>query len=209
MKVTKKGSRIIHVETNQGRLQFSCGNKKVSSNTLLFSLPAGSEGSCIMSCPSCYARKMEKLYPNVYNARNNNFQIIKKDLDLLKESVIHIMEKYSSKFSLIRIHEGGDFYSQNYASTWDEIARIVWREYGVRTYSHTKTDVEVNNIHLVSGFVDNENGIINYGDYKWVRETARKYNIPICPITRGFKELKCGDGCTICMENNRVLFVKH
>lgn len=203
----KKNGRTIHVETKEGRLQFACGNTKVSRNTLLFSLPAGSSGSCVTDCPKCYAKKMERVFPNVYRARYNNFQIVNKDLNLLKEAVLGIIDKYNHKLKHIRIHEGGDFYSQEYASTWDDIASIVWRGFNIITYTHTKTNVDVNNIHIVSGFI--EGNTINYGSYEWVREMSRKHNVPICPITRGFKEIKCGDGCNICLENNRVLFVKH
>ena len=207
MKIAKKGSRIIHVETSEGRLQFSCGNKKVSSNTLLFSLPAGTDGSCVMDCPNCYARKMEKLYPNVHRSRYNNFQIVQNNIELFKESVMRVIEKYSHQIKLVRIHEGGDFFSQEYGNAWDEVALFIWRGFGVRTYTHTKTNVVVNNIHTVSGFVDENT--INYGSFNWVKEMSRRYNIPICPITRGMKEIKCGNGCQICIENNRVLFVKH
>lgn len=207
MKIRSGGSRLIYADTAEGVLQFARGNMKVSSNTLLFSLPAGTNGTCITDCPGCYAKKFEKLYPNVLKARTRNFNIINKDLTLLEDAVYGILSKYENKISLIRIHEGGDFYSQDYADIWDRIAQNAWTHYGVRTYTHTKTNVNLEHVHTVSGFIYDD--VVNYGSYEWVREMSRKYNVPICPVTRGYKEIKCGDGCTICMENSYVLFVKH
>lgn len=113
-------------------MYFSTKNKKLVPNDsieyAIWSLPA------VATCPqstelcrkSCYALKAERLYPSVKQSRWTNYDDSRKtnfigrvieylDMRLAKKS--HI-----GKTLIVRIHESGDFYSQDYYDMWDYIA---------------------------------------------------------------------------------------
>lgn len=113
-------------------IYISKGNKKLTPNTkvkyMIFNLPA------VKTCPfrtsacesACYARKAEKCYPSVLPARERNFNAS------LHESFVAEMVEYienmlkSPSYSkanhvIFRIHESGDFYSQEYVNKWKMI----------------------------------------------------------------------------------------
>lgn len=95
---------------------------------LIFSLPAR---EC---CPYatdlckkiCYGRNAQELFKRVYECRKRNYE------ESLKESFTQDMikiinynlnrKKYKDKIILFRIHETGDFYSQEYTDKWFNIA---------------------------------------------------------------------------------------
>lgn len=108
------------------------GNKKLVNNErvrfMIWNLPA------VETCPfrtglceaSCYARKAERVYPQVLPARQANYQeTLSPDF---VENMIYTIEKllnskaYAGKLAVFRIHESGDFYSLAYAKKWVDIA---------------------------------------------------------------------------------------
>lgn len=109
------------------------GNKKLrnTENTrfIIWNLPA------VKTCPfrtphcekSCYARKAERVYPQVLPSRERNFEA-SKSADFVP-NMIHTIEtelnkkKYTGKQVVFRIHESGDFYNLEYTRKWVEIAR--------------------------------------------------------------------------------------
>src|SRR6056297_161467 len=103
------------------------GNSKLSKSVLIWNLPA------IKTCPNCgrckdtcYARKAEKLYPQVLPCRERNLESTKHPL-FIDNMVIAICKaqvnakKYKPKS--VRIHESGDFYNMKYFFDWLEIAK--------------------------------------------------------------------------------------
>lgn len=109
------------------------GNKKLRNTDalrfIIWNLPA------VKTCPyrtphcekSCYARKAERVYPQVLPARELNYsQSLEPDF---AENMIYTIEtelsrkKYAGKKVVFRIHESGDFYSLEYARKWVKIAR--------------------------------------------------------------------------------------
>jgi len=98
----------------------SQGNRRMKIPT--FSLPAEK------TCPSattlckkhCYAKKAERVYPNVLPSRERNLMDSKKDSFVYKMS--DIIKKRTSPY--IRIHESGDFYNQIYLDKWFRICRL-------------------------------------------------------------------------------------
>jgi len=96
----------------------SPGNLRMKIPT--FSIPSG------ITCPNstklceqfCYAKKAEKLYPNVLPSRKRNYNETH-DWKFVKETVKWILDKKPEYF---RIHESGDFYSQEYLDEWMFIA---------------------------------------------------------------------------------------
>jgi hypothetical protein len=99
-------------------MYISKGNKKV--NAAIFNLPCRKTCRKGLACHKfCYAAKAERLYPNVKPCREKNLRaskgvtFVSRMIDLIK----------SQKNKYFRIHESGDFYSQEYILKWYEICR--------------------------------------------------------------------------------------
>lgn len=108
-------------------------NKKLVPNKdtkfLIWSLPA------IKTCPNacdackywCYAVKSEKAYPGCLPCRERNLKASMQDnfVDLMtayiRGAAGHYLYK-AAKRIVVRIHESGDFYSQDYYNKWVQIA---------------------------------------------------------------------------------------
>jgi len=99
----------------------SRGNKKLPSSTAIFNLPAG------RTCPNstaqcrkfCYARKAERIYPAVLPFRMRNWDLTK------QETFVALVSSELSRartITTVRIHESGDFYSEDYFKKWIRIA---------------------------------------------------------------------------------------
>ena len=102
-------------------IKLSTGNRKTGQGLWIFSLPAQSTciGSTTMCRKRCYAMKAQRIYPNVRNSREQNLQ------ETFKDSFVNDLTKAinTNKFiTYFRIHEAGDFYSQEYLDKWIEIA---------------------------------------------------------------------------------------
>ena len=205
MRLLKKGN-YIKAETTHGTLTFSLGNRKLASNILIFNLLAGTKGSCIVDCPGCYSKKAERLYPGVAKAREENFRIVKEDPDIISQAVPAIVAKYKKHISTIRIHESGDMFSQEYAQAWDVTAGQLRIEYGIKTYTYTKTDIRLYNVNVVESILPT--GEFNFGRKVWVEEKAQELNAPVCPATKE-KDITCGKDCILCIDHKTVLFVAH
>ena len=100
----------------------SQGNQKVL-NTRIFNLP------CRVTCPGatefckgkCYARKAENLYPETRISRAKNLEDA-----MSPDFVVRLtekMNKFVKPVKYFRIHESGDFYSQEYLDSWIAICR--------------------------------------------------------------------------------------
>lgn len=109
----------------------SNGNKKLVSNDetrfIVWNLPART------TCPYrtahcsqfCYAVKAEKAYPTVYPARKRNFEESRKPdfVERMLYTILKTRMHSKAKRVIVRIHESGDFYNQEYTNAWLEIAR--------------------------------------------------------------------------------------
>ena len=133
--------KTMNVNTN--------GNRKLQNTDtiryMIWNLPA------VKTCPfrtemcekSCYARKAERIYPQVLPAREKNYS------DSLEnefvENMIYTIEKYlnskafSGKKCVFRIHESGDFYSVEYAEKWVEIAKHFTNDDRIVFLAYTKS----------------------------------------------------------------------
>lgn len=117
--------KILNVNAN--------GNRKLrnTENTrfIIWNLPA------VKTCPfrtamcekSCYARKAERIYPQVLPAREQNY-IESLSRDFVPNMIYTIetelnKKKYIGKTCVFRIHESGDFYNLEYTQKWIEIAK--------------------------------------------------------------------------------------
>ena len=87
-----------------------------------FSLPS------TITCPDatklcqkyCYAKKAERIYPKTLPSRKRNYEE-SKSMQFIVDVTKHIL---NNKYKYFRIHESGDFYSQEYFDKWCWIAQI-------------------------------------------------------------------------------------
>jgi hypothetical protein len=107
---------------------------------LIFNLPA------VLTCPGrsglceskCYARKAEVMYPAVAPYRERNLKFSRNPA-FVPDTVNFLINKVKTArkaITTVRIHESGDFYSQEYLLSWFEIAR---RVPGLQFYAYTKS----------------------------------------------------------------------
>jgi hypothetical protein len=113
-------------------MYISSGNRKMSIPT--WSLPAKKTcpGSTRQCRKACYACKAEKMYKGVYPCRNENY------LDSKREDFVDLMVAMigKKKSDLFRIHESGDWYSQEYLDKWFDICKALPK---VRFLAFTKS----------------------------------------------------------------------
>mgnify|MGYP000371503187 CR=1 FL=1 len=86
----------------------------------------------------CYAASTELIYPNVQNSRWRNFDLLQKfkgDVKGMAELIEKSLEYAGKNFSLFRIHESGDFFSQEYFDAWLEVAK---NNPNIKFYTYTK-----------------------------------------------------------------------
>lgn len=121
-------------------ISLSDGNSKLVKTNgqgeykiLSFGLPADYDavlmGERINTCPGaqacrgvCYAKQGRYMMPNVYNARMNNLRA-----SVLPGFVDNVVAEIKRRrtYNTIRIHDSGDFYSQEYYNRWCDIARAL------------------------------------------------------------------------------------
>lgn len=190
------------------------GNKKLSKKTVIWSIPA------IKTCPhctqcasTCYARKAERLYPQVLPCREQNLIDSKKatftiDMTVYLSQIIVNAKKY--KPDTVRIHESGDFYSREYAWKWIKIARNFPE---LQFYSYTKAPENIpwdnlpKNMNIILSILPD--GELNFGTHETVNKLAKKYRAKICPYGRAKKPVICGENCKACQNRKYVVFDKH
>ncbi len=202
-----RGVPIEQIPTEDLWVAMMRGNTKLAKNIKTFNLPAG--GSCpnMKECyKDCYAKKAEKMRPVVRISRERNFRLAKENTQLLKKRILQHLEKGD----VVRIHESGDFFSQEYLDMWYEIAK---ERPDVMFYTYSKTEhlwdwskiKRLPNFNLVSSIVG---GKINFGPEEEIKIRAQELGVPICPCRKGNK-VKCGIDCKICWTKPYVLFIKH
>jgi hypothetical protein len=125
-----------------------------------------------------------------------------------------ILEILTSKFKFVRVHESGEFYSQEYVNKWYEIAKHCPN---VTFYAYTKRlgEFDFKNLKSLQNFVLHNSlyeNVINYG--KNITPTATALGGFVCPLTlQKDWHGKCGDECTWCMqkcnEGTPIFFEQH
>ena len=130
-------------------LKISKGNKKLPKTTGVISLPAGLTCPGANSCKAfvtikgekrilnrgneslftCFAASEELRYPNVYNSRRYNYNLInsyvvKRDIDGLSNLINDSLLANKKNINKFRIHESGDFYNPLYLEAWLNVAKF-------------------------------------------------------------------------------------
>ena len=173
------------------KLKFSKGNKKLSKDTLVYSHPAGITCPGANSCKAfvtlkddkrilnrgseslftCFAAGEELRYPNVYNARRYNYEVIKSyvlnsDLIGLTELINWNIQINKKNISKVRIHESGDFDNLLYLQAWLNVAKL---NPGIKFYCYSKSlnlFLEVllpNNFYMVASYGGRYDHLIDLG----------------------------------------------
>lgn len=184
-------------------LTVSKGNLKLDDFIVIFNLPS------IITCPNCskcastcYASKAEVRYPKVKACRQLNFALSQKDSFV--EDMVKLLIKTKTK--VVRIHESGDFYSQEYADKWTNIALQLPE---VQFYAYTKSPYRPcsDNINIVESILPD--GSLNYGPVEVIVPKAKQFGAYVCPCKPGDRHKLCGSICTVCRTNPFVVFVQH
>lgn len=205
--MTKVEKKLFH---------FGRGNHKLSSKQLIWSLPRGKTcigaGSCLHWC---YEIKIEKRFPNARKSRERNLAFAKSK-EFVPKIIAYIRK---SKKKIVRIHESGDYFSQEYFDKWRSIAEKLPN---VQFYSFTKSF----QLDLWTNLPKNFVVIQSYGsryDKKidTSKNTARviesekelKENEFLCPYHDKAHFKKCGETCSYCFDKihkvKHIAFLKH
>ena len=100
----------------------------------------------------CFAASAEAVYPSLRNMVWYNFELIKK---ALKQGVWQcadlIQNSLPKKFDVVRVHVGGDYFSEKYLQAWIEVAK--WNPDKV-FYSYSKS------LHFMKKYALPENLIL-------------------------------------------------
>ena len=140
----------VRCNVKEYNIKWTKGNEKLQKdnggvyNIIGFGIPADHDfqanGEKLNTCPSalacrgvCYAKQGRYAMPNVLNARKHNL-----DMSLNQYFVDWVVADLSRmrKINTVRIHDSGDFYSQEYYDKWCAIATMLPN---ITFYAYTKT----------------------------------------------------------------------
>ena len=187
------------------------GNHKLGNTIGSWTLPAG-KSVCGRVCDGCYAIKAQRIYPTVLPSRDKKLVVSKSTQ--FTERIIKSIKTLKPKY--MRIHDSGEFYSQEYVDKWYNIAKELP---STRFYAYTKRLKDFNFSKLQSlpncVIIDSlKSGGNNYG-----KVGDKPDDMFLCPDYKGSAERMevtgqiCGVTCSYCMtkeaEDTGVYFVKH
>lgn len=124
-------------------LKWSKNNAKLEKlHTISFNLPAFRSADGFKVCPQagacatlCYARQGRYTTSRPIQAREFNLNIVRTDLIKFKEFAIQDLSRMKTR-KTVRVHDSGDFFSQDYLDSWFEIARTFPDK---KFYAYTKS----------------------------------------------------------------------
>lgn len=124
---------------------------------IIFSLPR------IITCPfatemckwKCYVASEERLYDDVLPSRHRNYEISKTSdfVPLLTDRIRSIANRCQKERVIVRIHEGGDFYSKEYTDKWLEIIDNLKDDKRVQFIAYTKSFQFFDGVSIPDNFV--------------------------------------------------------
>jgi hypothetical protein len=119
---------IVHDGGNDMQIKWVRHNRKLAKlATIGFGIPAFRSLDGFKTCPMagpcsgpCYARQGTYNWPATVKAREHNLALVRGDLaEFVKQAILDLS---SSRAETVRIHDSGDFFSQEYLGAWIEIA---------------------------------------------------------------------------------------
>lgn len=189
-------------------LSIGMNRKLKRGNIGIFNLPARLD-VCGRDCPSCYAKKSQKMYKRVLPYRLANLAA-SRDPTFAIAMVTEIVG-LRRPLAAIRVHESGDFYDQAYVDAWVSIAAQLPLHL---FYVYTKriTDFAMGALQALPNVVVIDScqyGPVNYGDPAFVAAMAAKGAF-VCPAS---DTVSCNFGCNYCLtkaaQATGVVFHKH
>jgi hypothetical protein len=166
--------------TNAMNLKWTMGNEKLnkangnSYRILGYGIPADFDLDGGNTCPGasacrgvCYAKQGRYMMPNVRDARRHNLDYFLKygpnEFFLMAKQ--DLMRLTKRTYNVVRIHDSGDFFSQEYLDCWKSIASAFPN---VIFYAYTKSlhlDIESgrpNNLRIVQSLGGKFDKFVNY-----------------------------------------------
>ncbi len=202
--------------------RMSNGNRKLRGNgVLIFNLPAiKSCRNCRDCAKTCYARKAEWLYPQVLAFREENLDMALNNLpELYRRLHAQITRKFKRvKDLVVRIHESGDFVTQEYLDRWVRLAQD-FPEVHFWAYTKTKDSPysqalldftvadSLPNLNIINSYIDGQR--MNYGPREYVdRLMAEDPECFLCPAVLDHS-IACSSDCKLCVTGKKPVFYKH
>ena len=179
------------------------GNSKLH-NAYMFNLPATKE-VCNRACPGCYAAREQVRFPVILEARTKRLNA---SLDpTFSTTIITELTSLKTKPKYFRVHASGEFYSQDYISQLEVVAKEFPQ---ITFYAYTKriNDFDFSALSALPNFVLINSLQFNKLNYSKLEDAPKEAFI--CPSS---KEVLCGEHCSYCMtktaQTNGVWFIKH
>jgi hypothetical protein len=188
-------------------LSIGCNRKLSPGRIAVFNLPAA-RAICGRNCGGCYARKAQ-VYPTVRRFRWRNYRAAQRR-DWV-ERIVAEVKAVAGKILAVRVHESGEFFSQQYVDNWVQVARALP---GCVFYAYTKrlAELDFSRLRRRPNFVliNSLQYGVNYGDAR-VIERYRRRGARVCPAVYG--RVSCGSGCNYCLtkvaQRRGVVFHRH
>ena len=135
---------VKSVLTQNTKMRKSSQNGTVVYN---FGIPAfKSSKSDTVTCPNalhcvrgCYARQGAYSWQNVNAAYEARLALTKDAnfIEIMAYQIEALLKKHKDRTIMIRIHDSGDFYNENYFRAWVKLSHR-FLEHGVKFYAYTK-----------------------------------------------------------------------
>jgi len=209
--VLKNIQSILEFSSTKPLNCLSMGNSKLPKFVGIFNLLAGADCGNSKDClASCYAIQAQVAYPATYNQRLRNSIMAHKNIDLLYKKLIEEIDKRKPR--VIRIHESGDFISNEYVKMWIAIAKYC-KELDIPLYTYSKmygnleklNDLNAEpNVNIINSIIK---GHRNYGSQEYCKLLHDNFGAFIC-VDSGH-EGKCMVSCRYCLTGDRVCFPIH
>lgn len=194
------------------------GNKKIARNVAILSLlEYATCPNCAECKAGCYAHKATLQYTNVRAHRTIYSWLAMHDTGLFFRMIIgQLLDilKYNSRrrvpVDTVRIHEAGDFFSQEYLEGWAMVAALFP---SLKFYFYTETEsmldfrplLELPNVNKVSSRMPD--GSLNFGPEEEIRERAKSNGVFLCPCgSAGWRDGWCGSKCKHCHTGKYTAF---
>ena len=196
--------------TKQNEIYSNGNNAKLGNNVSILNLPPIKTCvNCSTCAGSCYAM-FRYQYPNVQKRWNRNLEMTKAD-NFVELSTIELKYKATP---IVRFHESGDFYSDEYIDKCFDLAAA---NPNIKFYGYTKNKnaLKLNalaNVNIIYSFIDTNIGEVrNYGTQEFCEYLRDNYNTTICPhgYTADKENFKCMIDCQECLTCDSVCFVEH
>jgi hypothetical protein len=147
---SKANSKLQKLASNPAMAEWLTDNRKVYSFPLLSGWSCPFAKDCLSKVHStsnglrivdgkdtqfrCYSASQEAVYPAVYAKRKRNFDKMRSFKDVTSMAD-HICSELPKNAGIIRIHDAGEFFNQNYMMAW---ARVAFRNPNLLFYAYTK-----------------------------------------------------------------------